>query len=498
METLHLKESGSPKAIPPRLAPAGISELADDLRVLDALVKTHFKFIIMNNKSEEFMKCSSCFRFFPGHITMYKLLFFEDEKVRSAALKNKSHYPIPRYIFGCGSTVILENAFICYNCKDLLCANEITYEYDFDENERVYCANVRYNRMLDGTANRKYLHGIDLPNIVQNTSAWMKSRFGPDLKRVGASRAGAILCISQYGGAKSLYNMITGRNNINRWENSSRSEATEFGHFYEDYIRKLVMMLLPEFSIVEGGIRVPCKEEDRLKYAVSVDGDVYYTKLKTNGPLAGEYAGGFEAKCSYHVPHGDQARKEAIAGNKFYLNEDGIYGIKAEHMAQIQMQMGITGSKFTIYCTIKWKKYFPPNPKYGIPPFEDVVLLKIPFSHKYWHNYEKPALDKFADSLRGLCEPPTSDFPRGTIPRVQNIEDLLCNEPFPSEPRTRLNQLRLNMFHYTTENARNSKIREQEITTNRSRIRSMIDLNYHSLNPIDIKKHEDSLYDEWW
>ncbi len=460
-----------------------------------------FTFVRVMVFDYEYMKCNYCLKFFGRNIiTMWRLTFAESMARHCSALMNKSPYPIPRYIFGCGSMVIIEDATVCYNCKELLCCggdtNLIVYKYDFDEEERIHCANVRHCRKIDGTTNREYLHGIELPNIVQNTPTWMRARFGPDLRRLGASKAGGVLCISPYGGAKSLYEMITGCNNINRWENSSRSTETEFGHFYEEFVRKLVELILPELAIIEGGIRVPCAEKDRLKFAVSVDGDVYYKdEMRKDNPLIG-YAGNFEAKCSYHRDHGSQAVLEAIRGKKHYLNEDGVYGIKAEHMAQVQMQMGVTGSPWTIYCTVQWRKYIPPHPQYKIPPFDEIVLLKIPFSNHYWYKYEKPALDKFADSLRGYGNPPTSNFSAVNPPRVKGIENLISDYPHPSTARTRLNRLRAGMFHYVVENERKSVKRGKEIEEKRTNLKSMMD---KEIDPSKRKKFENELYDdEWW
>lgn len=346
----------------------------------------------------------------------------------------------------------------------------------------------------------------------------MRHRFGPTLKRVGASRAGGILCVSPYGGASHLFDMIMGANNIKRCENSAKSDATEFGHHYEDFVRRIVMILLDEYIIIEGGIRIPYQEKDRLRYAVSVDGNIYnkkklaavfhergdnlddYTSDKdtkkledyvnnlSDEEILSAYVGGFEAKCAYHRDHAQQAREEHKPKKKFE-NPNASDGIKAEHMAQIQMQMGVTISAdnkkdapdgFTIYCTVKWNRFYPPCPKWGIPPFEDVTILKVPFDKDYWFDYEKVKLDEFTDALNGKAPRPTLNILPTDPPHVKNVENLIATG---TKAQARLTRLRGEMLFWKTANDRQALAREKEITSCRRK---------------QEENGEEVVYDTWW
>lgn len=310
---------------------------------------------------------------------------------------------------------VMNGSPLCGRCRQL-----VSYT-DYEKEESQWCATVKRHRLeSEGTLDRKWLLGIPLRNITQNTSAWMRARFGPDLLRIGASRAGDVVGLSSYGDPLALWKMLRGTNDQLRWEVGGRSGPTEMGHAYEDFVTRLVEHCLPQYCIKDGDIRVPFEEKHRAKFAVSVDGYVYLKEEMDSEDERKGFQGGFEAKCSYHTSHESQAAKETYNPNR----EDGV---KAVHIAQVHMQNWVVKAPWTIYCTVKWSKWIPPHPQLGIPPFESVKMVRIHTSSQYLESFLVPKLLQFADSLRDeTCWKPSQPYPKTTPPKVK-IEDLLIS-----------------------------------------------------------------------
>lgn len=329
---------------------------------------------------------------------------------------------------------------LCAHCR------EVVYYADYDALEKAWCDSVKRGR----TGDRRWLRGIPLKNIVQNTPEWMRARFGPDLLRIGASRAGDVVGSSTYGDPLAFYKMLRGQNDQLRWEIGGRSAPTEMGHAYEDFVARLVELCYPELHIREGDIRVPEDEALRKRFAVSVDGYVYLREeMQRDDELAG-FQGCFEAKCSYFKAHDAQARDESP-----HKNPNRDWGVKAVHVAQVHMQNWVVKAPWTIYCTVKWCKWMPPHPQLGIPPFESVCMVKVHTSQRYLDEFLVPQLVRFAKAVRGeTCWVPPQPYPYQTPPEVK-MEDLLAPG---SRGKARLNRLSAQLLFWRTQHQRRAKL----------------------------------------
>jgi len=351
----------------------------------------------------------------------------------------------PRPFSICKGVIITHKDVICDACSpDLVFKDWNAHEAEEIRKFREGKGSRRQRRRW-----RQQRHSTCFKFVVeQNTPEWMLLRYGPDLLRIGSSAAGAALGVSHYGGPKSLAESILGRYKTAGGEPLVRyrdaqmpTRYTEYGHFYEDYVVRLVELLCPRYRIKDGGICVSTHNStSRLRFAVSVDGEVYNVD---DDPKCKKMVAVFEAKSAYYVGHHEQAlgergvmdRRTGVymadkRSNHAWYNPNASDGIKAEHMAQIHLQMFVRRAQFAIYCTVEWVHWTPPHKDYKIPPFKSMKLIKVPFSKAYW-KWAYPRLLKFTDSLRGwndeplpaTNEPLASSF--DSPPHVRGITDLV-------------------------------------------------------------------------
>lgn len=361
----------------------------------------------------------------------------------------------PNYGYCLGTMVTRQGCYLCGECFGTARVQ------NYDQLELAYHQTfLKHRRQRDlsrAVVQRMLLYGVRLPKISGNTPEWMRARFGPDLKRVGASACATILSLDSYADPTAFYQKLTPEltqqllqslHNQSiphgivsfeqcgvmyapeRSEGSQKTDPTEFGHAYEDFVGNLLKLLMPGTHIVDGGICVPQNEADRKRYAVSVDGLVYVKDEMSDVDDTAGLLGGFEAKCAWHRDHADQARDSARYSSK---NPNASDGVKAEHMAQTQMQMWVVGLLLTFYLTVKWCKWIPPHPKLGIPPFEveykkgpdgeevpipKVNLVKIHRDTDYWEGWALPKMHAFTDAIRTHAPLPPSKHTRPP-PRVR-------------------------------------------------------------------------------
>lgn len=320
----------------------------------------------------------------------------------------------------CNGVVVTNGDIVCESCAPFLSFKD----WNLQEANEIH-------------ENKQRIHNSCFKFVVeQNTNEWMLLRYGPDLMRIGSSAAGSILGVSHYGGPQSLaesilghYRTMSGEPLVRYRDTQVPTCYTQYGHFYEDYVVLLVELLCPHLCIEEGGICVStANTTSRLRFAVSVDGEVYNrnTDHKRKNMLAV-----FEAKSAYHCGHHDQAYKERRVRDQYtnkwragkwahckWVNLNAHDGIKAEHMAQIHLQMFVRNAKYAIYCTVEWVHWTKPHPEHQIPPFKSMRLIQVPFSQEYW-DWAYPRLLRFTDALRGWNGTP---LPNTNHP-LQRIED---------------------------------------------------------------------------
>jgi len=326
---------------------------------------------------------------------------------------------------------VMEGDVLCRRCSDAIDFR------DWDDEEhhlvRLFCERAFFARGETPACFR-------FPDISQNNLEWMKKRFGPDLMRLGSSAAGAALGLSQYAGRLALASSFLGFHPLDgyavSWRvrlGSTKTRYTEFGHRYEDFVTALFTLLYPDFVVEEGGIRIPAAAgRERLRYAVSTDGDIFARNDAQRRVLLGV----FEAKSAYHTSHHESAYKEAADSykrNHEWVNPNAHHGIKAEHMAQVQIQMAVSGAPMCIYCTVQWVRWVPPHPVHGIPPLQSVRMIQVPSSYAYWNEYAEPKLREFTNALRGWDGAEFSTTERAdwreSPPFVEGVVDMLSNAP---------------------------------------------------------------------
>lgn len=398
----------------------------------------------------------------------------------------------PDFAFAMGTHVLRHGRLCCEQCF----LSSIVANFDAEELafHREYLRKRDAEDRKRGAGKRKVLVGVFLGDIEGNTPEWMRARFGPDLKRGGASKACTILNVDAYGCARAFYYKLTPERQQlaldmmlahgipiekawmydvkllafeqcgypyvpERSEGSEKKNETEFGHAYEDFDVALAHLLMPQLEIRPGGICVPSEERWRKWFAVSADGLVYDRQQADPADPCKGFVGVFEAKCSWNMHHAEQVLSKLVCRSQpprpaelkeveQYLlkNPNAPDGVKREHMAQMQHQMAVIGAPYAYYITVKWCRWIPPHPELGIPPFEvdwkgvpKVHLVRVHRSAEYW-NWAWPQMQEFALAVRGKSDPPAPLGDRCIHPPRVQVDNLLAPDTAASKRLLQLQQ----------------------------------------------------------